>query len=297
MQIGVIAVASIAGLVACASPERAPPASGRASPPPTLTATPPPTVAVSSTAAQRSRAFLQRQIDAALRRDRAALVDTFSDDAIVLVPLASEPGEVTHFGIGDGFHGMKTTKASIATLIAGGSADAVWFYADVATENEFVDHAGIRNTVAQTTRVVELVSAAHGWRAVAASFTEARGPQPSGANPEIAGATDSDGTLAMLATDGAVASMAPDGLLVGPEAGQLATGPAAARTAITAWRLESLTRIPRPREIRTSSWGFVQGHLDQPRPDRLVNRLAFQLFCVPRRDGSWQVVLAQYLAK
>lgn len=295
-RIGAIAVVLLGGLVGCKSHEHVrPTSSASASGSATSSATPasvrPPT------AEQRARAFLQTQIDAALRGDTPALVKTFSDDAVVLVPLASAPAEVTFFGIGDGFHGMQTTKASIATLIAGGTADAVWFYADVSTENEFADDDGNTKKASHTTRVVELVSAADDWRAVAGSFTESLKPQPLGANPEIEGATGGDGTLAKLVSGGATASMAPDALLVGPEEGQLATGPAAARDAIAGWKLQSLTLIPRPREVRTAHWGFVQGHLDQPRADKLVNRLAVQLVGVPKPDGNWQVVLVQYLAK
>lgn len=149
-----------------------------------------------------------------------------------------------------------------------------------------------------TTRVVELIAAAEGWRAVAGSFTHAREPQPAGDNTEVPGATAADGPLGRLAAQpGALATrLGPRAIVVGPTRSQLASGPGA-RDALAAWKLEPLSRYQRAREIRTPAWGFVQAHLDRPAPDQLVERLSVQLFAVPAGGGAWSVVLAQYLAQ
>lgn len=246
----------------------------------------------------RARAFLQQQIDAAGAHAHGALQATFVKDAIVFTPGARPPESASFFGIGDtGFDGVTTTKTTIAKLVADGTADAVWFYAEVATENE----GPIDGAVAKgqgLTRVVELIVASESWRAVAASFTSPREPQPSGANTEVPGAT-ANGPLAKLAaTPGALAAqLAPNAIVVGPTKKQLALGSPGARDALAAWQLAPLSLYQRAREIRTATWGFVQANLDRPTPDKLVERLSVQLFAVPTAEGNWRVVLAQFLAQ
>ena len=253
----------------------------------------------------RARAFLQRQIEAALGGDRGALQATFAQGAVVLVPGAPggrAPDSVSHFGIGDaGFGGVTSRRAAIGKLAAGGTADAVWLYAEVAIEYEGPVDGEVQKGRGMT-RVVELIAAAEGWRAVAASFTAPREPEPSGDNAEITGATAADGPLAKLAAaPGALAaSLGPDAIVVGPARRQLAIGgpgTRATRDALAAWKLEPLSLYRRAREVRTEAWGFVQANLDRPAPDGLIERLSVQLFAIPAGGGAWRVVLAQYLAQ
>lgn len=260
---------------------------------------PPKPASPGTPAETRARAFLQQQIDAASRHDHGALLATFATDAIVFTPIARPPASASFAGIGDtGFDGVTTSKATIAKLVADGTTDAVWFYAEVATENEGpVDGEVMKGR--STTRVVELIAASESWRAVAGSFTSSREPQPSGDNTEVPGATSADGPLAKLAASPSAlaAQLAPDAVAVGPTKKQLAIGGPGARNALTAWNLEPLSLYQRAREVRTATWGFVQANLDHPTPDKLIERLSVLLCAVPAGDGSWSVVLAQYLAQ
>lgn len=232
----------------------------------------------------RARQFLQHQLDSATKS--ADLDATFTADAVVLVHGdASTAKMVTTFGIGDGGpDGASPTPATITKLVADGTADAVWFYADVSTGG------------GAPTRVVELLVGSEQWRAVAASFGRGAKLQPSGDNLEVPNATAADGPLAKLlgSTAAIGAQLAPGAIVVGPTDAELAVG-GEAKAALAGWKLDPLTVFQRAREVRTPTWGFVQAYLDHPEVEPpYVDRLIGQAFAVPRPDGTWQIVLAQY---
>lgn len=241
----------------------------------------------------RARQFLQHQIDSvAATPDLEA---TFTPDAIVLVHGHSSPASiVTMFGIGDGGpDGATTTKATITKLVAGGTADAVWFYADVTTEGHVPGGGGSNQSA---TRVVELIVASEKWRAVAASFGRGGKLQASDDNMEIPNATAADGPLAKLlgSTAAIGARLAPNAIAVGPTNEELASG-AGAKAALAGWKLDPLMIYQRAREVHKPTWGFVQAYIDHPQPDsKYIDRLIGQAFAVPKPDGTWSVVLVQY---
>lgn len=254
-------------------------------------AAPTSTAMAPAAAEAKAREILQRQLDATKAHDDS-IQKTFTADAVVFTHGKSTTADlVTHFGLADsGPDGVQTDKATIAKVLAGGNADAVWFYAEVATEMT----GGDGKTTA-TTRVVEIASAAAQWRVVAASFGEAAELAGSGANREVENATAADGPLAkLLGAPAAVsAQLAQDAIVVGPA--NVARG-AEAAAALASWKLEPLSVFQRAREVRTPTWGFVQANLDHPEGKR-VQRIAATLVAIPAANGQWQVVLAQYAAQ
>ncbi|HTR55426.1 MAG TPA: hypothetical protein VMJ10_32330 [Kofleriaceae bacterium] len=246
----------------------------------------------------RARELLQHQIELA-RTKPDDLATTFGKSAIVIVGHRSTTADgIQTFGIGDGASvGATITKAEITKLVADGNGDAVWFYAEVTVQakgpNGEAGQPGI-------TRVVELLSGADQWRAVAASFESAGELQPSGSNKEIEDATTSAGPLAkLLASTTAISSqLAPNAIAVGPAAGQLAQG-ADAKSALVGWKLDPLSPFQRAREVTQPTWGFVQAHFDHPHAGdaSLTDRVIGQAFGVPKSDGTWSIVLVQYAGR
>jgi hypothetical protein len=282
---------SSGGSASLSSPNAAPSASPAAH----VDAGPPaPTIAPDA----RARSFLQRQIDAALAHTNE-LAATFTSDAVILLEggASSPASSASSLGIGDGGpDGVQTTKATIGQLIARGTPDAVWFYAEVNTESQGPNGQPSLET---PTRVIELIAASEQWRAVAASFGVSAKLQPSGGNSEIPNATGPAGPLAtLLSTPSSLSSqLAGDAIVVGPIYDQLSNGNGAG-SALASWKLEPLTLYKHAREVHQTGWGFAQGTFDHPESARpqLIDRLTGQTFAIPSSDGSWKVVLVEYLA-
>ena len=191
---------------------------------------------------------------------------------------------------GGGADGASIDKATIAKLVAHGTKDAVWFYAEVSTHSTGPGGGGVG-----ATRVVELIAASSSWHAVAASFESPDELQPAGMNTEIASATGAPSLALPLATPSQLgAQLAPDAIAIGPTSDEVATSNAA--TALTGWKLEPITLFKNAREVKGSGWAFAQASFDRPHPGRatLTDRGLAQLFAVPKPDGSWSVVLVQY---
>jgi hypothetical protein len=241
-----------------------------------------------SAAEGKAREILQRQIDATKSHDDS-MKKTFTPDAVVFThDKATTADGVTFFGLADGGpDGVQTDNATIANVMAGGNADAVWFYAEVVTASTGPDGKGMGMT-----RVVEVAAAAEHWRVVAASFGEAGELQPASDNREIENATAADGPLAKLlgAPSTVGAQLAANAIVVGPKA---TTQGAGSKDALASWKLEPITVYKRAREMRTATWGFAQANLDHP-DKKYTDRLTGILVAVPEADGRWSVVLAQY---
>jgi hypothetical protein len=240
-------------------------------------------------ATAKAREILQRQIDATKAHDDS-IRQTFTSTAIISTQDKATSAEaVTFFGLADnGPDGTQNDKATIANVAAGGNADAVWFYAEVATES-----SGPGGRESATTRVVEVAAAAEQWRVVAAWFGQATELTPSADNFEIEGATSADGPLTkLLGSPSAVnAQLAPDAIVVGPK---IAVRDAQAREALASWKLEPLTVYKRAREVTTSTWGFAQANLDHP-DKQYVDRLTGLIVALPSSHDRWTVVLAAYV--
>lgn len=292
ITLGIVALALVACCKAPAPPSL--PGSGSGS---AVSAAGDAAVPSSPTAESRARAVLQKQIDAALSKDEAVLRATFAPGAIVLTPEARESEQLVPADLFDVHGSEDTTAATISKLTAGGTSDVVWFYAELTAHTRLGDDLEAQESTS-IIRVVELVAASESWRAVASSFTSSRQPQPSASNDEIERATTAEGPLTTLVgqSSALVQRMTPTALLVGPQRDQQAQGPDAARRAIAEWKLEPMIPVQRARDVRSSSWAFIQVNADHP-DGAYTQRLTVQVFAVPARDGGWDVVLAQYLAQ
>lgn len=275
---------SLAALVATAAcgngappsppPATAPPASSPAHPPAKPRVPPPET---------RARAFLERQIAFLTARDdtangHARFLATFAPDAIVWAqnrgPTRVASLDVVGIGAIDG-PGGPTRDEAIATLVAGGTDDAVWFTADVArtlgTEKSIV-------------RVTELVV---GDTAVAGSFSEPKSLEPMGELGEIPGATTHQpGPLAALVgdRDKLAAALSPDAIVVGPDKSP------PGNTLSRAWPAP-IVPVGGAREVTSHGVTFVQLDADHPDGDH-TDRLTVLLVALP----DHRVVLAQAAA-
>ncbi len=148
------------------------------------------------------RSVLEAQLKAALAKDKAALRATFVAESIVLTPATRKAAYATERDL-LGLHGSEVAVSAGSTkLIAGGSGDAVWFYAELTIKTVVGDDREA-TTSEKTIRVVELLVASESWRAVASSFTTSHKPMPAADNQEIDGATMADGSLAKLVGTGA----------------------------------------------------------------------------------------------
>ncbi len=248
----------------------------------------------SSKPASRARAFLQHQLDVA--KDRDALTATFAAHSVILHHgVSTDARRASMLGIGDGgADGASTASARISNLLAGGNSEVVWLYAEVSTQDA---GRGSRPGLKGTTRVVELIASSADWRAVAASFGDGEKLQGAADNIEIENATDGDHSLAKLLSspDALVVALAPDAIVVGPESAQVAQGKDA-KAALAKWALAPIVVYRRPRELHDSDWAFAQANYDQLAVPADKLRGIAQVFALPKPDGTWVVVLAQYRA-
>jgi hypothetical protein len=241
----------------------------------------------------KARTFLQHQIDSA-KGDGKDLVTSFTPDAVVLVHGSSSTADrVSMWGIGDsGPDGATTAKVAITKLVAAGTPDAVWFYADVTTQSRGPGKPAV-------TRVVELIVASENWRAVAASFGMGAALQVSGDNMEIPNATGTDGPLTkLLASTSAIGgALDPNAIVVGPTDAQVKQG-GGAKGALLKWKLDPITLYKRSREVDRPTWGLAQVYYDHAtaKPTDIERGIA-QAFALPKSDGTWNVVLVQYRAE
>lgn len=242
----------------------------------------------------RARQTLQHQIDLVAKNDDAGMTATFADGASVFTQRFESAKDAGDFGLGEGgADGVQGSNPRITKLVAHGANGAVWFYAEVTVTYEIPEDGKVtKNDV--VTRVVELLSEADQWRAVAASFTRPDSEvQAASDNSEIAGATEA-GPLAKVLENPASATLSSDAIVVGPLAGQLKVG-ADAQSAIASWTLLPIQLYQRPREIKSSAFSFAQAHMDAPR-GRSTLRLGAQVFAIPDGPNS-KVVLLQYMGK
>lgn len=219
--------------------------------------------------------------------------DVTADAVVFTHDKATTVDAVTYFGLADGGpDGVKAEKATISKLLAGGNADAVWFYAEVTV----VSKKTTGGNETSTTRVVEVATVADKWTAVAEGFGVAGALRPSGGNEEIENATGTDGPLAaLLASPSSVATqLAPDAIVVGPN--DAAQG-ASARPTLASWKL-AMMLFKRAREVRRPTWGFAQANLDHPNTSGSgTDRLAGLVVATLTPGGTWTVVLAQYVSQ
>jgi hypothetical protein len=255
----------------------------------------------SAAAAARARAFLDAQL-------ASLLADTPGDHGRLLAhfdPSASVLGEGRiDRAIANLRAGLlaldphdEVLAARIASLVAGGDDRVVWLQFELAIEVKAWEGGSAESADGVERRIVRgsaLLTAASGWKAVAAAFSPPGEPEPRQPAHPIADPTE-PGPLTALATDPALAARAvrddPAVAVVGFGRADRAIGPAAARALLARLAERRPGLQGPPREVRTADWGFVHAHVDLPvAGEALPARAAVQLVALPDPGGAWSIV-------
>jgi len=268
---------------------------------------PPPDRRPGNPAAERARSFLDAQLASVLAdtlEDHRGLLAHFDPSASVLGegPIGSAIANLQAGVLAQNPHD-EVIAAKVASLTAGGNDRVVWLQFELAIEVKRWEHVSPDDTEETERRIVrgsELLTAASGWRAVAAAFSTPREPQPRQPAFPVADPTE-PGPLTALATDPGLAARSvrddPAVAVVGLGRSDLAAGPAAARALLGKLGERRPGLQGKPHEVRTADWGFVHANVDLPLAgESLPGRAAVQLIALPDANGTWSVVSVHYAA-
>ena len=186
----------------------------------------------------------------------------------------------------------------VSQLVVGGNDDATWLFADLAITKRNQEPGEKPSTATTSVHTTELLSAAAGWKIVAAAFSESRPVgRLGGVFPMIE--TTSAGPLAALLVSPAkiVSALFTDpNVVVVTNEKEFAVGASAAKKLLATWEKRNLSVNGSVREVRNAKWGVVQANVDWNEPGGKPYRFATQLIALPQADGSWAVVAVQFLA-
>ncbi|MEP6866191.1 MAG: hypothetical protein ABJE66_36560 [Deltaproteobacteria bacterium] len=186
----------------------------------------------------------------------------------------------------------------MSKLVVGGNDDAAWLFADLSITKRNQEPGEKATTATMLVHTTELLSAASGWKIVAAAFSESRpAGRLGGVFPMIE--TTGAGPLAAILVsptkiEGAL-STDPNLVMVSNES-EFAVGAGDVKKLMSAWDKRSLSINGAVREVRNAKWGFVQANVDWNDPGGKPYRFSAQLIALPQADGSWAVSALQFLA-
>ena len=223
----------------------------------------------------------------------------YTKDAVLLGNYESTVGEtpVDYVRLMAPFGSTQIDRSRIASLVAGGDQNTVWFTSDVA-----VDYSGTAEGAHEfhgsgTQRITQIaVLDGTSWKVVASLSGNEHGSPFGGSPHEIAGATESGPLAQLIASPKAIAaalSADPHTFAIGTEKAERAIGPAAAKKLLTSWAKLSLVVDGKVREVETKSYAFVQGHVKWTK-GKATHWMDAMLVAVPAPDGAWKVVGIHY---
>ncbi|HWU87845.1 MAG TPA: hypothetical protein VN253_11245 [Kofleriaceae bacterium] len=258
-------------------------------------------------AIERAGTFLDAQL-------ASILADTLEDHSRLLAhfaPSASVLGEGTidraianlRAGVLAQDPHDEVIAAKVTNLTAGGNDRVVWLQFVLAIEVRIWEHASPESTEDIERRIVrgsELITAANGWRAVAAAFSRPGEPEPRQPALPVADPTERGPLTAFVTDPGLAARSVRDDAavaVVGFGRGDLAVGSSAARALLDQIGERKPSLQGKPHEVRTADWGFVHANVDLPvAGESLPARGAVQLVALPDAHGAWSVVSVHYAA-
>jgi hypothetical protein len=261
----------------------------------------------SAAAAERARAFLDAQLASVLADtpgDHGRLLAHFDPSASVLgggrIDRAIANLRMGH--LAQDPHD-EVLAAKVVSLVAGGNDRVVWLQFELAIEVKAWEGGSSESTGGvdrRTVRGSELITAASGWKAVAAAFSIPGDPEPRQAAAPVSDPT-APGPLTALVADPALAARSvrddPAVAVVGFGRADRAIGPAAARTLLARLGERNPRLQGQPREVRTADWGLVHAHVDLPiAGEALPARAAVQLVALPAASGAWSIVSVHHVA-
>ena len=190
---------------------------------------------------------------------------------------------------------VQVDRSKITSLVAGGDQNVAWYTSDVSA-----DYSGAAEGVGEihgssTCRITQ-VAAPDGkdWKVVA-SLTGC-GALSFGPPGDVGGATAAGPLAPLLASPKALAaalSADPHTFVLGTEKAERAIGPTAAKKLLTSWAKLSLVVDGKVREVETTSYAFVQGHVKWTK-GKTTHWMDAMLVAVPAPGGGWKVVGVHY---
>jgi hypothetical protein len=278
-------------LIACSKEPRANGAPSPASPPSKAPASPPskaPAPPTASGASSRATTIMNAQVAAINTGEEAKLVDTFSDDAVVLVPdpraahgeTTGLPQAIARLAPHDSLKSIKVDK-----LVAGANAGAVWWSAELT----------VTTTKTTTIRVTELATSDAKWKVVAGAFAAVRPAEAAADSAPIkAGSTTAAGVLTPLSGDIAKldAALTHETVVFGTDKGEVAYGDAAAHAMLKKWSKLAFAIDGKPREMHGKDWAFAITNVNWQQPkEKVPARMSCLVIANPTA-----VVAVQYTA-
>lgn len=200
----------------------------------------------------------------------------------------------------------QTVKTTVANLVAGGRADAVWFTFDLTVDRATtIGGKPFRKT--DTFRITELAVDNKGWKVTLFHIDTARPdkwddlPSHDGGPPEGEEFTESGDTNATALVEVASSPtklakallVEPSTVVLGSSAGDRGVGPAAAKLVASWSKLKLAAESSLSHTSKT--WGFavVRLDLDGKNEDQKMRMFA-TVIGLPKADGTWQIVTLHY---
>lgn len=250
---------------------------------------------------ERATAIMNAQLGALKNAKEAALVDTFAKDAVVLVPTPRlAHGETTGLPAAIAQLSPHDTlkTATVTKLVAGSSASAVWWSAEVNLVADSLEAAA--NTTNTTIRVTELATADANWKVVAGAFAEITAPSlRADPSPIDDASTTAAGPLTPLAIDIAKldTALGPNATVFGTDEGEVGWDAAASHALLAKWKALPFALGGKPRAVAGKDWAFAIIPIDWQKPKKKVpTRMSALVIGTPTASGVWQVVAVQYTA-
>ena len=194
-------------------------------------------------------------------------------------------------------------KSSVANLVVGGRADAVWFTFDLSVQRTTLDAKPF--TKSDVFRITELAVDKGGWKVVLFHVDTAQ-PDTWDELPSLGGGPptgehfadgEKDATFSDLASSPAKLAKAllvePSTIVLGSSAADRGVGAGAAKLVGT-WRKLQLTELA-SLQRSSKTWGFAVArvNLDGKNEDQKM-RLWASVIALPKPDGTWQVVALHF---
>lgn len=250
----------------------------------------------------RAQDLIDRQLAAVTAGDNDALRAMFAPGAELLAPNARvvKPNLdlVSRIALLNPHASLVSAKCK--SLVAGGTAGAVWLDAELEIVLTSSEPGQKSHRITHAMRVVELLDGASGWKIAAASFAEPQqATRKSATFGELPAPTDAGPLSKLLAAPADLASSLasdPNVFVLGTELSERAVGPAAAKHQLTAWSKLTFTIEEKDKvhEVRTSAWGYAVANVNLVKGADDPFRMTGLVIAVPTASGGWSAVAVVY---
>lgn len=250
-----------------------------------------------------AKKIVTAQVAALTNTDDSVIAKTFAPDAVVMITEggaeeAKSGLSLLKAGITGSMHAF-ISKAKLASLTAGGNAKMVWIGAEIELTLDQQTSETTTSTRKQTVRLTELAIAdGTTWKVIAAMFAPPGSPTRDKTGPSaIEGATAAGPLARILISPSALSSgLSKDAATVvfGTDKGERGIGAAPAKKLIDSWKSLKLEVDGAVREVRTTTYGFVQANVKWVKPGGEPYRMRALMIATPDPTGTWTIVAVHY---